>query len=215
VKSIFWPTDVSRILQISLTSGRDDCVAWHYNRNGLFSVRPAYHCQWERKFGSRTRSVQASGANICSAWKRLWKLKIPSKMKIFGWPALKGFIPCKAILANRHIGSTGGCPVCQNGAEDKKHIIFTCDRAKEVWKSIGLWETIIQLFGTNRSGSIVPEEVLRRNDRVRHLELGLMELVFTGGWYLWLERRKSFMEKGPSAHQGRVYPLPLLQRIIH
>jgi hypothetical protein len=53
LKAIFWPTDVYRILQIPITSGREDVVAWHYNRNGLFSVRSAYHCQWESKFGPR------------------------------------------------------------------------------------------------------------------------------------------------------------------
>jgi hypothetical protein len=48
----------------------------------------------------------------------------------------------RAILANRHIGESGGCPVCPNGAEDIKHIMFTCDRAKEVWKELGCWEKL-------------------------------------------------------------------------
>jgi len=46
VKAIFWPTDVHWILQIPLTFGREDSVAWHFNRSGRFSVRSAYHCQW-------------------------------------------------------------------------------------------------------------------------------------------------------------------------
>jgi hypothetical protein len=41
IKSFFWPVDVHRILQIPLTHGREDLVAWHYNRNGHFSVRSA------------------------------------------------------------------------------------------------------------------------------------------------------------------------------
>ena len=57
VKSIFWPVDVNRILQISLTLGREDCVAWHYNRNGMFSVKSAYHCQWESKYGPRIHTL--------------------------------------------------------------------------------------------------------------------------------------------------------------
>ena len=46
VKSIFWAVDANRI---SITPGREDFVARHYNRNGLFLVRSAYHCQWEEK----------------------------------------------------------------------------------------------------------------------------------------------------------------------
>lgn len=33
VKAIFWPTDAYRILQIPITFGRKDMVAWHYNRS--------------------------------------------------------------------------------------------------------------------------------------------------------------------------------------
>lgn len=67
VKSISWAVDAKRILQISITPGREDFVARHYNRNGLFLVRSAYHCQWEEKFGQRSNSVQASGVNRSQA----------------------------------------------------------------------------------------------------------------------------------------------------
>ena len=39
VKYIFCAVYAAMILQIPITSGREDFVAWHYNRNGLFSVR--------------------------------------------------------------------------------------------------------------------------------------------------------------------------------
>jgi len=64
VKSIFWAVDANRI---SITPGREDFVARHYNRNGLFLVRSAYHCQWEENFGQRSKSVQASGVNRSQA----------------------------------------------------------------------------------------------------------------------------------------------------
>jgi hypothetical protein len=56
--------------------------------------------------------------------------KYRGKLKIFGWRTLRGFLPCKSILANRHVIPDGGCPICHNGAEDIKHLVFTCDRAK-------------------------------------------------------------------------------------
>ena len=36
LKTIFWPTDVYRIMQIPIRSGREDLVAWQYNRSGIF-----------------------------------------------------------------------------------------------------------------------------------------------------------------------------------
>ena len=53
IRSIFWPVDAERIPEIPLYHGREDLVAWHYNRNGLFSVRSAYHLQWENKYTGR------------------------------------------------------------------------------------------------------------------------------------------------------------------
>jgi len=123
-------------------------------------------------------------------WKKLWKLKIPAKIKIFGWRALKGLVPCNAILANRHIIPNGGCPVCNGGAEDVKHIILSCDHAKAVWKSIGMWNRINTMLDPDHSGSVVLQEVIQRGEHVQELDIGLAELILTGGWYLWWERRK-------------------------
>jgi hypothetical protein len=58
VKSIFWNVDVNQILQIPITLGREDFVAWHYNQNGIFSVKYAYHGEWKIKFGWQMMAVQ-------------------------------------------------------------------------------------------------------------------------------------------------------------
>ena len=83
-------------------------------------------------------ALQGGGVSSTEVWKRLWKLDVPGKIKIFGWRALLGLIPCRAILANRHISNVSGCPVCQNAMEDIRHIIFTCDRARAIWRSLGM-----------------------------------------------------------------------------
>ena len=75
-------------------------------------------------------------------------------------------------------------PICNNGAEDIKHMIFLCDRAIAVWNSMGIGQTINDLLGTDRSGSIVLEEVVRRGKQVQGLEAGFVELILTGGWFL-------------------------------
>ena len=64
VNSLFWRVDVNRILQIPITPGREDCVAWNYNRSGLFSVKSAYHCQW-KKF--RPRLLQPRNGDSSSS----------------------------------------------------------------------------------------------------------------------------------------------------
>ena len=62
--------------------------------------------------------------------------------------------------------------------------------AKAVWSSMGLGLKISDLLATDQSGSIVLEEVIRGGEQVQGLEVGLAELVLTGGWFLWWERRQ-------------------------
>ena len=71
-----------------ITQGREDCVAWHYNRNGLFSVRSTNHGQWKKKFGARQAVAQGNGTSNRQVWRNLWKLQVPGKIKIVGWRAL-------------------------------------------------------------------------------------------------------------------------------
>lgn len=43
INRYFWPVDVATIAGIRISScGEEDCVAWHPDKNGIFSVRSAY-----------------------------------------------------------------------------------------------------------------------------------------------------------------------------
>ena len=42
----------------------------------------------------------------------------------------------------------------------------------------------------NQSGSIVLEELIHRGEQIQGLEVGLAELILTGGWYLWWQSRQ-------------------------
>jgi hypothetical protein len=88
-------------------------------------------------------------ANVNPVRKILWKVQVPSKVKIFLWRALHGF---KSILADQHIYVHPECPVCRQGPEDIKHLLFTCKRTKEVWKKLGLEEVINLALLVDRSG---------------------------------------------------------------
>lgn len=127
----------------------EDCVTWQYNR-GIFSVRSAYRGQWKKKCGPRIFGGSSSGTSNQQIWKRLWKLQVLAKIKIFGWRVLNGLLACITILANRHIIPTGGCPVSNKCVEDIKHsMIFLCDRARAVWNSLG-WQRTNGLLWTDK-----------------------------------------------------------------
>jgi hypothetical protein len=137
--SLFGEVDVHRILQISLhRQGFDDFIAWDATSHGRYTVRSGYYLQWRHKFGASAAQLTLLGQSaINPVWKSLWQLKIPSKVKIFIWRALHGILPLKSILYNRHIGTTGGCPICNQGPEDISHLLFQCEAAQNLWESFG------------------------------------------------------------------------------
>jgi hypothetical protein len=85
LETLFLPVDVQRILEIPLNNqGFDDFIAWHYNKNGKYSVRSGYHLQWKHAFGSRAGQLALPGSSATNpVSKVLWQLKIPSTCKIF------------------------------------------------------------------------------------------------------------------------------------
>jgi hypothetical protein len=79
--------DANRILEIPLSpNGMQDFVDWHFTKSGLFTVRSAYHVEWEYQFGRRNPNImhisESQGSKVS---KKLWGLQTPSKIKIFGW----------------------------------------------------------------------------------------------------------------------------------
>jgi len=109
---------------------------------------------------------QASGVGDEKVWSKLWKLDVPAKINIFGWRVLHGLLPCRGILANRHIGNLGSCPASQEGCEDIKHVLFTCNRAKEIWRLLGVTNDIQNLLQVDRSGSVVVAEMIKASKQL-------------------------------------------------
>jgi hypothetical protein len=130
-------------------------------------------------------------------------MKIPSKVKIFIWRALHGIVPLKCILANRHIGTSAGCPVCNLGPEDIRHLLFQCPVAKNLWESIGINGIIEDAILDDRAGSAVLENLLKREDNNLNgmPNTGLIETTVVACWYLWwLRRRITNNESTPSLY---------------
>ena len=83
-------------------------------------------------------------------------------------------------------------PSMQARAEDMRHLMFTCERAKEVWKKLGLHEIIGEVIQIDRSGSVILEELLTQPARHSPVlgRLGFRESLVVGAWYIWWQRRE-------------------------
>ncbi|XP_023921139.2 uncharacterized protein LOC112032606 [Quercus suber] len=75
----------------------------------------------------------SNGQNRGLLWPRLWKLRLPNKIKLFGWRACHNILPTKDNLVRRRIIEDSVCELCNQGSESGLHVLWECEVAKDVW----------------------------------------------------------------------------------
>ena len=159
---------------------------WRHTKNSMFSVRSAYHGEWTHPFRAKESNLPIPGASTQNKiWKYLWSSSVSAKVKIFAWKSLHGVLPCYGVLANRHIPVSAQCPRCSVHCEDIKHVLFTCDHAREIWGRLDLAATIDGALLVDRAGSAILEELICTNK-----EGDKKEMILTAAWYIWWMRRQ-------------------------
>jgi hypothetical protein len=73
-------------------------------------------------------------------WKNIWKVKVPSRVAFFMWPATLGKIITLDNLRKMNIIVMEWCYVCKNCGESIDHLFTHCMIATK------LWSIILQLF---------------------------------------------------------------------
>ena len=82
--------DIEAIQKIPISFIRQpDFWAWHYDKRGLFTVKSAYRMIMDtkrrREKNLEGRSEQSNYLQEEKGWKTLWKVKVPSKLRLFAW----------------------------------------------------------------------------------------------------------------------------------
>ena len=93
IMSLFHKDDVEAICRIPLSQRSiSNSIIWLHNKNGKFSVKSTYKLARRSQFhGDKAESL--SGCVGKKIWPVLWKLKIPNKIKVFGWRACHDILP--------------------------------------------------------------------------------------------------------------------------
>lgn len=123
-------------------------------------------------------------------WTRLWKLKVPSKIKHFIWRAFHVCVPTLVNLQHHHVDTAIICPICGKHPKSTDHVLFRCSRAKQVWRLLDLKITIQDYH------------FLSVQDRLLELcELdqgNSLEWICVGAWAIWNDRNSVLTWKANS-----------------
>jgi hypothetical protein len=133
LNEVLFEGDVDDILKIPVgRAGTDDYLAWNYTKNGLFSVRSAYHLKRHLK---RMSAGTASSSLNCSehqGWLSLWGANVPGKVKIHCWRLAQNGLAVGAELNRRHIKEGVRCVAC-NREETNLHRFWFFPHSVETW----------------------------------------------------------------------------------
>jgi hypothetical protein len=112
----FAPMDRETIVNIPLSTRRQsDFWAWHYDKNGIFTVRSAYRMLVLRKNNMTACSDSVAGRSSTKAdekeWTALWHVQVPSKIKVFLWRLARQSLPSGDVLHHRNLKAQSTCAI--------------------------------------------------------------------------------------------------------
>ncbi|KAA3467549.1 Ribonuclease H-like superfamily protein [Gossypium australe] len=132
IKNTFPGTEAELILQIPLAlEAHDDLLVWNGESSGEFSVQSSYKLL--QSFDPTAYALQ----NIYKEfYKKLWRIDIPSKIKILVWKTSWNYLSTRVNLNFRKLVPTSVCPQCQNREETMNHLFRDCLVSMAVWREL-------------------------------------------------------------------------------
>jgi hypothetical protein len=178
---VAWNDLIQRLGDIQLSTEPDE-FRWNLHVDGTFSVKSLYN------------AILHSDIPVDNN-KKIWKMKIPLKIKNFGWYLRRGVILTKDNLVKRNWHGSTRCVFCQQD-ETIKHLFFQCHFARSIWSVIQVASTlypptsVANVFGNWLHGIDSRFKLL--------LRVGALAVI----WALWLSRNdKIFNDKNCSLLQ--------------
>ncbi|XP_058746830.1 uncharacterized protein LOC131619786 [Vicia villosa] len=131
--------DLKRSVQeVTVCSDRSDSVTWRKNPAEGYTVKEGYgFC-----FTPPEVNDHVGEAARLKVFERLWRIKIPFRIRAFGWRCIWNRIATKDNLAKRGIVSNPSdisCCFCSFHEESIHHILLSCPSAKKIWEDVGDW----------------------------------------------------------------------------
>jgi hypothetical protein len=133
-----WLHLVARVSNVVLVDDKD-YFKWRLTKSGFFTVQSLY--------------LHDIDTHPPFQHRKIWKWKIPLKIKIFLWFLHKGVILTKDNLAKKNWKGSQQC-VCCNFNETIQHLFLDCPSAKMIWRTIFYATNLTQprsishMFGT-------------------------------------------------------------------
>jgi hypothetical protein len=163
-----------QMLEPIFLSDQKDRVRWAFENDGEYTSKSMY--KWLSFRGVSDPQL-----------KKIWRLKIPMKIRIFLWQVIHDRLPTREQILLRHGPTSGLCPLCDE-VESVDHLLFNCPVAVFVWSlvsQVGEWpgnpSSVMDLMSLTRYGLV---------DNFDIIWVGAAAVM----WSLWNIRNKLIFE---------------------
>jgi hypothetical protein len=112
-------TEIKRS-QIRLND-REDELIWDSTPSGIYTPKEGYI----------QLNLEQLQREPVWWWKKLWKIKCPTKTRLFMWNALSNKVPTWDILQKRNNHGPGWCYLCKSVGESILHLFLECPLSKK------------------------------------------------------------------------------------
>ena len=119
-----WEAEIVSQIQVCMV-GKEDVLIWPLTIDGEYSVRSAYHFL----VAAEDYLVPSSSslAHDHAVWKKIWKMKVPNKIRHFSWRVAKDSLPTKVNLKARHVPVDDVYEGCGDYSKSTLHFLWLCD----------------------------------------------------------------------------------------
>uniref|UniRef100_A0A7N2M437 Reverse transcriptase zinc-binding domain-containing protein n=2 Tax=Quercus TaxID=3511 RepID=A0A7N2M437_QUELO len=107
-------------------SPKSDRLIWALNSKGLFLVKSASRISVDQEPNPSQAEVP---------WKKLWKARLPERIKMLIWRIGNSSLPTSENLSCRLEYIDPNCTLCKNGWESCVPLFFECPIARALWLS--------------------------------------------------------------------------------
>ncbi|CAI9761215.1 unnamed protein product [Fraxinus pennsylvanica] len=187
VTRLLHPRDAYEVFQIQLVGGhnRPDVMIWEPEKNGIYTVRSGY-----RLFVKINRDRQLGEVSYADdqrkMWKKIWKMQIPHKIRVFAWRVCHNGLPTLRNLLARKVIEDAVCKFCNKEEEDINHALLYCSRIEPV---LATKLSFLNTTSERRDIAHMVNLVISRNIP------GELEELFLCLWGMWYSRNQFIFEQ--------------------
>lgn len=105
----------------------EDSKYWFFSKNRKYRIKTGYKVALRQCEGNGNRGVSNQSSQQVF-WKRIWKLEVPNKVKLFIWRACSNILPTAVNLFQRKILDSPACTRCGLSCEDSGHALWSCKK---------------------------------------------------------------------------------------